>query len=73
MTRKTILTTDNARKIRAIEISSLIPFIFDIITIAARAIVRIIRNTSTIGVNIYPRLCFFKSKTAVIIKPGRAN
>ena len=59
-------------KMPTMEVSSLIPFTFSIITIPIKAMARIRTKTRKTVVNIYPKGCFFISSMAVKITPDGA-
>ena len=71
--RNTILIIANAIKIPTTEVSSPIPFNFNItsIPINAKAISKI--NTRAIGAKIKPNRSFLIKKIPVIIKPGKTK
>jgi hypothetical protein len=70
--KKTMLITANTIKMTAMDISSVMPLAFVIMTIPARATVRIMTKTSRTGARIYPNRRFFINNMAVRASPGRA-
>ena len=67
-----MLITDSAMKMTAMDVFSVMPLAFVIMTIAARATVRMMMKTSITGASIYPNLRFFIINIAVMTNPGSA-
>ncbi len=68
----TLLIIVSMINIPATDVSSFMPFIFNMITMAISAIVKIIVNTRKTGLKIKPNWCFLISNMEVIMRPGKA-